>query len=563
MNAHSLDKNSYFQTNFKLGLQNKKLWVILAIVNVLSVPYAVISMALFHNDSVVGLAVSAIALVINVIMGMVIPFLRFDYLYNRTKVDMVYAMPLTRKERFLSDFLSGLAMYVIGFFGQIVLSNIVTVIVMQFNPNFLDTYFGYRLVNGATLSERIDLLGMENRILIIILLFQIMLYVVTTLVLTLVGAVFEAVSAIIYTNILLVSSIYVINILCMNQLYGMDFTDTFINIIFCTSPLGGFLYLTNLFSKASGFWGWVICYLLVTVIYFGVAYFCFMRRKAEDVGKSFVYKVFYHIILIAVMLHIGLLAYYAGNFILTFLLATLIFYLVMEVVTNRGFKKFKQSIIRYASIIAVTLGVILVINKTDCFGLAYRVSKPESIANINISYHGLVLENEALSVNIKSEENIEKIISVQKNLLEDYKKSSNENETGFFDLGYHIESGSHPYRISNWIDLNFNPKNANTYHRDYSVYYPQMTELLEVELSDEYLDQMFDYLERCSNSLKVSDVYRINQKVIVEQRTDKTKDVLKKFYDCLKSDLKETTKEEFLRPKQNAKYRVDTEFCGT
>ena len=144
-------------------------------------------------------------MVINMMLGIVIPFTQFDYCYDKTKVDMAYALPLTRKQKFLSDFFSGLGMYVGAYLVQIVLSYIATGLHQNIDPqnSGFHNYFSYRM----DMPGNQWLWSMVTKILVIVLLIQILLYVVTSFVLSCTGAIFEAVSATVYFNILIPTTI--------------------------------------------------------------------------------------------------------------------------------------------------------------------------------------------------------------------------------------------------------------------------------------------------------------------------------------------------------------------
>lgn len=551
MSVQSLKMHNQVKANFLNAIKNKKIWIILLLVNVFGLPYAILQLGIINEGSIFSLCISAFALVVNVIMGMVIPFLQFDYCYDRTKVDMAYSLPLTRRQKFLSDFFSGLSMYVGAYVIQIILTYISTAITIAIgNPSISFSYYYNRFHE----MSNVQVYQMVSKALLIILLMQIMLYTVTTFVLSCTGAIFEAVSAIIYTNILLASTIYVIYTLCANQLFGMDFSNVLEKILYYTSPLGGFFYLIFEGIRSTNIGAWAIGYLAMVIIYFLAAYFIMTRRKAESVGKPFVVRSFYHVILVAIMLHIGLLACYTGNSLVTFILMTIIFYLVVETITNRGFKKFGRSLARYGIIIACTLAIILTINKTECFGVSYKVADVNDVDQIVLNYSGLFTENYLRNVKITSKENIATILEVQQDLIDEHKLNK-KDASGILDWRVGDFSFMNSYVST---DLQIKLEGKADYYRDYYISYKNILKLVGVELSDEYVDARIQLYRDNVKYLSVSDIFGFNNKSVVMETNGAPSNLLDEFFNCLSADLKEATVEEYLRPESQTKYRVRT-----
>ena len=556
MIIHAQANKYQMKANFRNGIQNKKLWMILILANLFAVPFAILNIGFFGGGSILSLALTGFAMVVNMMLGIVIPFVQFDYCYEKTKVDMAYSLPLTRKQKFLTDFFAGLSMYVGAYLVQIILSYVATGLFLQFSSehNGLDSYF----------TSRLEMLGdpwmwsRVTKILIIVLLIQIMLYVITSFVLSCTGAIFEAVSATIYFNILIPTTIYMTYLLCAEKLFGMDLSEDFFQVVFRTSPLGGFIYLMDVMNSSNHFISWLVSYCTVIIAFFLVTYFIMIRRKAEAVGKPFVIRTFYHIILVAVMLHIGVLACYTSNSIVSFLLMTAIFYLVIEMITNRGFKKIGQSFIRYGIIIATVLVVIITINKTNSFGIAYHVADAKNVDKITISYSGIYSEFYGPEIELTSEENIERLLEVQKQLIEQYKEKSKEASDGIFSLSL-LNTYEWNSLVSGSLRMEVSGKGGENYNRHYYVPYSFMTELLDVELSDEYIEAKIKVYKDYATYLTVRDVYGINQKVVVNDTNGQPSAVLNEFFDAIQKDLIQTTKEEYLQPQSAIKYAVSTD----
>ena len=65
----------------------------------------------FYNSIEIYLVIGVIATIIGVLMGMIVAMHHFRYLYTKSIVDMNYSLPLSTRERFTADYLSGLPRY--------------------------------------------------------------------------------------------------------------------------------------------------------------------------------------------------------------------------------------------------------------------------------------------------------------------------------------------------------------------------------------------------------------------------------------------------------------------
>lgn len=566
MNIHVQGNRRYVKASFLNGIKNKRIWMILLLVNVFAVPYALISIGFFNMGSFFNLLLCGVAMVINMLMAIVIAFTQFDYCYEKLKVDQAYSLPLTRKQKFLSDYFAGLTMYVGAYLVQVILSYIITAAFLIIKPS------GYYATSYIT--SRLQMIGdiwiwaRVTKVLVIVLLIQILLYTITSFVISCTGTMFEAISATVYFNILLVSTIYVVYLLCAEQLFGMDLSDAFMKAIYVTSPLGGFLYLIQYVNGNGHYAMWMIGYLAVIVVFFGLTYLIMARRKAEDVGKPFVIRTLYHVVLVAVMLHFGVIAFFTGNSILNFIILTFICYLVIEIVTNRGLKKIRKSLLRYGVIIVCVLAIIISINKTNCFGMAYHVADAEDVEEITISYAGLYGDIYCQDVTITDPENIQTILDVQKNLIQ--KDKSRASKTGVWELFGKIES---PYYY-NGVEFVEDPdyweiwtgslkmsvkESQGSYDRIYNIYHEDLQNLLSVELSDQFIEAKIATYKNSATYLMVSDIYDINHKAFVKNTYGKTSAVMDEFFDALEEDLKNTTEEEYLRPEETTQCYVITD----
>ena len=546
--------SNIFCVNFKNGLRNKKIWIILLLANVFALPYGLLSILLFDGSNELVFVITGFSMVVNMLLGMIIPLNQFDYCYTKTKVDMVYALPLSRREQFLSDFFSGLCMYLCGYLVQIILSYSMIVLYIlngcqtRNTKYYVSSYFNMQSI-GWIVSN-------VSRILIVVLLIQIMLYTVTSFVIACTGAIFEAITATIYFNILLPSTVLVFYLMCNEQVFGMDFSNYALEFIYRTSPLGGFVYLVTRMYESYSIASWALPYCITIVLFFIATYWIMIKRSAQSVGKTFVIRAFYHVVVFAIILHIGILALFVSSSIITYIVLTLIFYFIFEMITNRGFKKVKQSVIRYVATTLSVLVVIVVINKTDCFGVAYRVVNANEVKYIDLGYTGIFdADYEQMQIRFKSKENIKRILDVQRHIINEYKSQRQDQENrSLFSLN-RIYDDSYWKSYCGEFRIAVQTKNHKTYNRNYHLTKEMQLELAALELSEEYIDARIEQYKQRHVSLEICDQYGINRKTIVKDVANGESAIGEEFFRALKQDLLNTNLDEYLSPKDPIKYQ--------
>ena len=540
-------KNNYFWVNFKLSIQNKKTWLVLILLNIMAVPYALVRyIFLDQRANISTVAISVIAIAFIFAAGLAIPLSQFDYLFNKTKVDMAYSLPLTRKQRFFSDYLSGLTIYISTLLGQFVLSFVISGIGLLVNNEFKKMFqhsYG-------------ELLLKFFFIMLLILLF---LYTLTTFTVSCCGQTFEAVTSAIYVNVLLISTLFAGHALLFSNLYGVDLYPIINRIIRIISPAGGGVVLIE--NVANGeklnLLGWALPYIIVILLFLLLAYRNHVNRNAEDVSKPFVKKTFYYLIVTLFTFHIAAFSYLTFKSYINLVFTSAFVFCIFEVITNRGFKNIRKSILRFASIIAIILVVIISVEKTNCFNLVYRVSKANNVKSITITDPTVFRQNNMYDFQPKliKEENIEKVIDYHKAIL-DYHKTN--GDTSYSSNEFSVKSPTSAYVFGyeagiKHMDLNYDVSLGIDYSRSYYVPVELLMNQVEIELLDEVIDQRFDYLINRKNyhspSLSIYSKYYHDSEVIIPAYaigTDSSKELIKELMTCIKDDLKQMSLEDYV-----------------
>jgi ABC-2 type transport system permease protein len=543
---------SFFGISLKEKLKNKRFWTILIITNLLSGPLFVLNS--YYIESRSSLWISILASIVVGALAFVIPLNFFDYLYQKTKIDDVLKLPLTRRELFFSDYLSGLILYIIPMFGQFLIS----MILIRLRATKFINYF---IKNTATIDDSFyRVLRLAFFAYLFIIIGLIFLYTLTVLVLSCVGNTFEAITASLYVNLLIPGVIYSVGYLLLNHSFGISFQVLFQKLINFTSPGGLLLYLAENYNRtfhdetwnrslysATGLWTLFLAFLMTLVILW-LSYRNFVRRKAECVGTGFVNRIFYYFVMTSLTFLLAAFFYHLDfNFITSLSLLAFIF-LTFEVITNRGFQKFYRSIVRFAIISAIAGCSILVINKTEVFGIVFRATDIANMNSITIRYHGVLdTYTNDYSVTLKNPENIKAVLTFHQRVLDDYKESKiTATETTEALPNQYYDSYLPTYNI----EITFHVKNGLDYTRTYDVNFNQKMLLASIDLSDEYIDQLLEHYSK-QNTIIINDVFDYSS-IRYPMKDEK----IKELYQCLAKDMKKLTLEEYLTPSTPTRFKI-------
>ena len=357
---------------------------------------------LFNTDAHVAYIVfGCIFLGIAVFMGMFIGIHAFTELHKKTKVDMLYAIPLTGRQRFFSNYLGGCLMYIVPYLVSVILGWILIFAMAPFIQFGSDSFSEFQNL-GEFFHEIGRLYGMGSMGLFLLMLLY---YSLSVLVTVCCGTLFES----LYTNILLNCLIpgttaLIIAIICNEVGLDVEYSWQIVGFI---SPVGGLIYLIFLLSgelineitanaytfaatqthaheMLPSYLRWALVIVLVTAAVIVLAWQLYIRRKAEHVGKPFIYIFAYYVMLTLVT--ISILCLMEAEVVGPAILFSAIVYFVMEVIRRRGFKRFWVSLITYAATVAVSIGCFAVITLTDCFGRVNYVPAAAGVRSVVVEF---------------------------------------------------------------------------------------------------------------------------------------------------------------------------------
>ena len=385
--------------------QNRKMAIVTSILMILSGPLIMVpiiweivresqpNQSYSYMDSFeLYMGIGFICLGVAVCMGMFCAICAFTETHKKAQVDMLYSLPLTGSQRFFSDYIGGVCMYILPY----IIAAVLGWIAIGIGCPFIHTDDGNTL-----LRETVSNYAMISSGLFVLMLLY---YTLCVLITVCCGTLFES----IYANILL-------NCLIPGTLAGVlglisehvDLSFEYLwQIIGFMSPIGGLCYMIYLLDNGStsvgsyvawdairgtethshdmmpNYFRWIVILLLLSAVLLVVAWQLYKRRKAEHVGRPFVYIGAYHVMI--TLLIVLILCLLDFDVIGPVLLFAAIVYFVCEIIRKRGFKRFWLSIITFVVTVAVTVGVFAVVIKTNCFGREYYVPSAAVVRSVEV-----------------------------------------------------------------------------------------------------------------------------------------------------------------------------------
>lgn len=412
--------------NFRYNVKdNMKLMIVIFVLHFAAVPMLLITALadILANGTKAAIdegfiAAAVIGTGLAAASGMICALSVFKYLYSKSAVDMRLSLPMTTTQRFVSDFLSGLFVYIVPYIAAELVSWILMLAghILCDGKTFTFTTTEPNVPGGiksfswvcSIFEEAAPFLwrGMLGG-----LMLMVMFYAVTVLAAGCCGNIFESAAYDILLNILVPLSVYLaINSVSENVTGFMEEVYTQKIIPYC-GPFGGAIGLvmsletlnnkldtyssyafqseTALVSDPLYFGVWLLLFTLCTLAVIAISYLIYRKRKAEDTGKPVVFGIFYHIIMTLGIFSLCYLMIVSGttNFV-PVIVITFIVYLVMHVIRNRGFGKIVPGLVIFAATIVVSIGSFLIIHDTKAFGAGEYVPAPEAVAKAQITYAG-------------------------------------------------------------------------------------------------------------------------------------------------------------------------------
>ena len=559
--ATSTLKKSFFKTHFKNTiLENKKFLFIVSVLHLIGYPVIAFTIRYYsehpdNTDENYAIA-SCIALAIAILSGAIIAISIFNYLYKKSTVDMNLSLPLTTRQRFLSEYFAGLTIYIV----PAIIGGLIGTVILLTGKHELMEFLKYTIYIGS-----------------VVIIGMILYYSLTVLILSCCGSLFETILSTLLINAMIPASIYLLSYtIISNDSFGLSSNSLFLNQIFISSPIGNAAFIIYFFDNLNMYGNvntnlyvhWLIPTLIFTILIVLLSYFLYKKRKAEQVSKPYVYKFIYYAILFFVTFCIisifkvstGSSDYTAhtdstpidASFFPAVMCSGIVFF-IMEIISNRGFKKFCLSILKFAGTITCIYAVLLLCHATNGFGVNKYVPLESAVDNVIIDFDNTSTYN----LPIRNKHTIHDVVSLHEKVIkEKYEdKNTSHKEIPESELDQRIKNGALATYNRNNIARTYYLKNGSILTREYNV-------------SDEQMEQLYasmmtgrDYAEYCYNKLSYSFAFRvendknarnieiynkINQKI---STTKLTVDEFSKLIKAYKNDIENMSADSFYTDK--------------
>lgn len=581
--ATSTLKKSFFKTHFKNTiLENKKFLFIISVLHLIGYPVIAFTIRYYsehpdNTDENYAIA-SCIALAIAILSGAIIAISIFNYLYKKSTVDMNLSLPLTTRQRFLSEYFAGLTIYIV----PAIIGGLIGTVILLTGKHELMEIVKYTIYIGS-----------------VVIIGMILYYSLTVLILSCCGSLFETILSTLLINAMIPASIYLLSYtIISNDSFGLSSNSLFLNQIFISSPIGNAAFIIYFFDNVNMYGNvntnlyvhWLIPTLIFTVLIVLLSYFLYKKRKAEQVSKPYVYKFIYYAILFFVTFCIisifkvstGSSAYTAqtdstpidASFFPAVMCSGIVFF-IMEIISNRGFKKFWLSILKFAGTITCIYAVLLLCHATNGFGVNKYVPLESAVDTVNIDLDNYYGNTSIYNFSVTNKHTIHDVVSLHEKVIkEKYEdKNTSHKEISESELDQRIKNGALATYNRKNISITYYLKNGSILTREYNV-------------SDEQMEQLYasmmtgrDYAEYCYHKLSYSFAFRvendknagnieiynkINQKI---STTKLTVDEFSKLIKAYKNDIENMSADSFYTDKIigtiDLKYPIRESFINT
>ena len=581
MTATTSTAKSFFKNRFLSDIaQNKKILIINFVLELLGLPVATtILLIIAHLENlktnqsfehiylmlIPFLVLAAFTTAVSIFLGCVIALFHFDYLYRKPIVDMNYSLPLSTNQRFFADYISGLLIYLVPVFVSVILS-------------FMILGVGCTIVDLSDVSQFIPYIIKAG---FIVIAGMFMLYTVSVFSISFCGSTFEAIFSIIAVIITVPAAICCVWLLIISSSsYGMTI-ENIINspVLTASSPIGAVIFFCVYFFGAmdevdyeghtqfydSMYIRWMAVALIVTLIYLAASFFLYKFRKAEDVSKPYVYKMFFYVnsglsVFCIMSLFIG------GNInVIPAIVMCAVGWFIMEVINRRGFKRFWTAPIGFAAAVLSVFAVSTVCKVTDGFGAAKHVPAAISVESVNLHFSdGNIFDYDLDNVQFHDRDVIKATTEFNKEIAD---RHFNFDKYSYNYLNQKEADGKYGYPNNCYHDdcfitISYQTIYGSTVMREYNVPSYMLSDLTKaILLSDEYAEYAANelclniannnsedrYYRKYNETLKGTLKTRLvvsNKFMTNSNNAVITRDTISKIHDAYETDLKNMTEED-------------------
>ncbi|MBQ5989456.1 MAG: hypothetical protein IJL67_08180 [Oscillospiraceae bacterium] len=543
-------RNSQFSKHLRMKLkQNRKIFAVTLLLQLLGIPAAAVCQIIVNckvealicnlmhldarstTDALAGYEylynISLLMLAAAVLSGIFTAIRSFSYLHKRSGTDITLSLPLSKKQLFFADYLSGLLTYIIPYIAVVILTMPVWFLRSEHPTAPFNNPMPVDLIHFSAGDYILPSLGFILKLELFILLTMIFIYTFTVLITICCGTFTDTLIYLVLSNAsagLLLYSFSALTTQCLvNEDIYYNSTYEFERL----TPAGAihfvYRYMCNeneYYHVESGDTNWALWCTALCIICFIAAYLIFLHRKAEDTGKTVIVPALF--IITAVLSVVGLIftvfRFYelsrsisSTETAILILIAVIISFAAYSILLSLKKRKIRfipspkemlLPVFSAASAIALYLAML----NTHAFGMIYSVPDAKDVAKVHIhlptsnirSYNRGGLEN-----TYKDTESIKQICDLNTSLNEDLRLSLEDGYVleNFFKENYPNVSAFRSdaddyehrtiYSDDGTIQITYCMKNGKIYTK---TFIPFVTDYTESEIFKYEAEQLNQYI---------------------------------------------------------------------
>ena len=431
---------------------------------------------MWNNIMIMFLYIAVIALVGVFFTGLAMQHKNFRYLYDKKYVDMDISLPVSDNGRFFGDFLSGLSAYIVPHAAAIGIG----ILIFVASPPIVTRAEIDGVKEYKHITE-LDIYGMPVmdilcQCALIGLLSCLLFYCLNLFILSLCGRAAEARLTTVIINIALPLLTFTLVVLSQLYYYGKaeitELVPFFYNSAVANLSPVGMLVTTFVSSIEAGAYhnnsytfiplrnGGAIISIIACLVFTAIAYILIRKRRNERTGSPYIFKSMRHIVsaLIALsVFSVSVICDFFGktyglhytymeetpeinfvNLIPAFII-TFIIFIIMELISGNGFKKFHFTLLRYAAAAGGSLLVCILLLNSKGFGAEGFVPTSDNVVYASVSF-----SQEMNAYGTMKLYNTDDIIKFHKDYLEDrtlYRAEKPYANNNFFSVSYLLKNG--------------------------------------------------------------------------------------------------------------------------
>lgn len=408
------------------------------------------------NDIIEGICVIGLLLFMFAVLIelFAVPLEMFSYLHRKTKTDMIFSLPLTKKQRFISDYLTGFSIIMIPLFVVGVVCTLIITIALNFKID--NSVFDYIVSNS-------DICPVLWKTLFCGFLMVLFAYTTIVMVCQFVGTIMDGIIFSVVTLGIIPAVFALIAYYAGDNVYCGN-ADEFEILYEATSPVGNIIYLgINILDMQETNYP-LYLYIIIDVVFILLtlfaAYKMHLKRTAESVGKSIVFKAIYNIFVILIAVCVTAFAFVSDE-IVVFIIAGVVVFSLFVIFSNRGKFKVRKIIGSFANYVFAIIGTVFVlflIQYTETFGYGNFIPSAGLVKNLSVDLCGGDISS-YIDIDYTDKSEIKKVEKFHKKLIKQNKEFDLDSTiiSGNIYLQYELKTGikiTRSYDVSLADDIN-------------------------------------------------------------------------------------------------------------